>query len=146
MFAIIFNSICSCSFRKANSVILYQDKMTHFAVHLEDATKANEYYRHVIHTSKHQQLVLMAVTGEIEMEKHQNDQFIKVELGSVEVTVSDRNYILLAGDSISITAGEMHRVVNTHNTATKLYTVYSPPHFKQGLIVEKDPSVKCGKL
>jgi mannose-6-phosphate isomerase-like protein (cupin superfamily) len=100
------------------------------AFNLDKSTKDNIYYRRVIFTTKHQQLVLMSVSDNIEREIHpDNDQFIKVEEGKAKVIINDtEQYIIEEGDSITIPAGTYHEVINVGITPVKLYTLYSPPH------------------
>ena len=100
------------------------------AFNLDKLTIDNIYYRRVISTTPFQQLVLMSVSDNIEQEIHpDNDQFIKIEEGTVEVIINNvDHYILHDGDSITIPANTYHEVINRGSNPVKLYTIYSPPH------------------
>ena len=100
------------------------------AFNLDKITADNIYYRRVIFTTSFQQLVLMSVSDNISREiHHHNDQFIKIERGTVEVIINDiDHYILQDGDSITIPANTYHEVINRGSDPVKLYTIYSPPH------------------
>lgn len=108
------------------------------AYNLEQVTKENVYYRRVLYTTTYQQLVLMSIKpGDyIPRELHDfNDQFIRIEEGKVQVTLNDNQvYTLGDGDSITIPAKTYHEVVNVGNVDLKLYTIYSPPHHKEGTL------------
>ncbi len=100
------------------------------AFNLDRLTRDNIYYRRVILTTSFQQLVLMSVSDNIAREIHpHNDQFIKIEEGTVEVVINDSDhYVLYDGDSITIPANTYHEVINKGSNPIKLYTIYSPPH------------------
>src|SRR5690606_19125296 len=95
-------------------------------------------FRKVLHTSEFQQLVVMSipVNGEIGQEIHdENDQFIRVESGQAEASIDGRKIQLGDDDVIIIPNGAEHNVLNTSPDADlKLYTIYSPPHHKDGTV------------
>ncbi|MFA7245156.1 MAG: cupin domain-containing protein [Candidatus Magasanikbacteria bacterium] len=110
--------------------------MKGYIVNIEKETLENTDYRRVLYTAKNSQLVLMNLQPgeEIGQEIHHLDQFIRIEQGNgkaildgVETEVSD-------DFAIVIPAGTEHNVINTGETEMKLYTVYSPPEHKDGLI------------
>ncbi|MBP9698198.1 MAG: cupin domain-containing protein [Candidatus Moranbacteria bacterium] len=104
---------------------------------IEQATLANEYFRKVLYTDKKAQLVVMSLQPgeEIGMEVHKiEDQFIRVEKGSGKAIVSGIESILEDGVAVVIPAGTEHNIINTSAAPMKLYTLYSPPHHKDGTI------------
>jgi mannose-6-phosphate isomerase-like protein (cupin superfamily) len=105
---------------------------------IESATLRNTNFRKVIYTSEHSQLVLMRLKPkeEIGEEVHKdNDQFFRFESGEGKCIVDGHDYILHAGDAIVIPAGARHNIINTHEEKDmKMYTIYSPPHHKDGII------------
>ncbi|MDP3958317.1 MAG: cupin domain-containing protein [bacterium] len=107
-----------------------------YIVHIEQATRENSYFRKVLHTGKHSQLVLMSLKpGEsIGEEKHTVDQFIRIEEGFGKVILDGRETSLAAEDAVVIPAGTKHNVVNTGKKELKLYTIYSPPNHIDGRI------------
>ena len=105
---------------------------------LEKDTLANTYFRHVIFTAPHSQLVLMCLkpSEEIGMEVHpDNDQFLRFEQGKGKAIISDKEMTFEAGDCVIVPAGNYHNIINTSSTEElKLYTVYSPAHHPDGTI------------
>ena len=101
--------------------------------HIEKQTLKNNYFRHVIFTGKHAQLVLMSLkpSEEIGNEVHMNvDQFFRIERGEAKFVLNNKEkHIVGNGDAIIVPAGTWHNVINNSKTKKlKLYTVYSPPN------------------
>lgn len=101
---------------------------------IEELTLNNTYFRQVLFTGKHSQLVLMALKPkeDIGNEVHGDvDQFFRIEKGEAKFVVNNgqEEYLAHDGDAVIIPAGTWHNVVNTSDTEeVKLYTVYSPPN------------------
>ena len=114
--------------------------MKGFGINIDKATKENSSYRKVLYTGKHTQLVLMSLKPgeEIGLETHpDNDQFFRFETGQGKCIVDGNEYLVGDGDVLIVPAGAKHNIVNTSTAADlKLYTLYSPPHHKDGLIRE----------
>lgn len=110
--------------------------MRGFIVDIEKETLENENFRKVLYTAENSQLVVMTIPvgGEIGMETHHLDQFIRIEQGEAEVFLDDDKGEAEADFAIVIPAGTKHNVVNTGQTELKLYSVYSPPEHKHGTI------------
>ncbi len=112
--------------------------MTRYVGNIEELTAANTFFRQVIFTSQHTQLVLMCLqpNEEIGEEVHAVvDQFLRVEEGEGKVIMDGQEQAIKAGSVIVVPAGTKHNVVNTSATnPLKLYTLYSPPHHKDGTI------------
>lgn len=111
--------------------------MAGFKDNIEKLTLANSYFRHVIFTAPHSQLVLMNLKPleEIGMEIHDVDQFFRFEKGEGKVIIDGSEYAIVDGDAVVVPAGSQHNVVNTSNAADlKLYTIYSPAHHPDGTI------------
>ena len=112
--------------------------MTGFKTNIEDKAIQNEYFREVLYTAQHSQLVVMSLlpNEEIGVETHEIvDQFIRVEEGSGKAILNGEEMMLTSGDAIIIPAGVEHNVINTSaENSLKLYTVYSPAHHKDGTI------------
>jgi len=122
-----------------------------YAGHIEKQTLANNYFRHVIFTGKHAQLVLMSLKPkeEIGNEVHKKvDQFFRIESGEAKFVLNQKNqgvfrvlgnaknfrhngrenHIAKNGDAVIIPAGTWHNVINAGTKKLKLYTIYSPPN------------------
>jgi mannose-6-phosphate isomerase-like protein (cupin superfamily) len=112
--------------------------MKGFSADIENSTLKNEKYRKVLYTGKHSQLVLMCLKPkeEIGMEVHaENDQFFRFEQGQGKCIIDGHEYALKDGSAIVVPAGARHNIVNTSSTENlKLYTIYSPPHHKDGIV------------
>lgn len=108
-----------------------------YSVNIEQLTKENTFYRKVLHTTTHQQLVLMCLNpGEdIPEETHADvDQFIRVESGNGIAIVNNVHTDLSDGSVIMIPAGLKHYVKNIGNTDLKLYSIYSPPEHSENRV------------
>ncbi len=112
--------------------------MKGYKVDIESASIENNNFRRVLYTSHHMQLVLMSLKPgeEIGEEIHdENDQFFRVEEGHGTCTIDGNEYAIKDGDVIVVPAGAKHNVVNTDESAElKLYTIYAPPHHRDGLV------------
>ena len=111
--------------------------MIGYKANIEELTRANTYFRQVLFTGPHAQLVLMTLKPgeEIGMEVHPAvDQFFRFEVGQGKVTIAGIDYTVKDGDVAIVPAGNMHNVVNTGSEALKLYTIYSPPNHPDGTI------------
>lgn len=101
---------------------------------IEELTISNTYYRKVLYTGCHLQLVLMSLrpNEEIGMETHpDNDQFFRFEKGEGKVIIDENEYEVKDGDVIIVPAGAKHNVINTSSTQElKLYTIYAPSHHR----------------
>ncbi|HUX35897.1 MAG TPA: cupin domain-containing protein [Candidatus Paceibacterota bacterium] len=112
--------------------------MKGFKDDIEKLTLENEDFRRVLYTSKHSQLVLMALKPleEVGMEVHaDNDQFFRFEQGTGKVVIDGLERPAANGDAFIVPAGSQHNVVNTSETEPmKFYTIYSPAHHKDGVV------------
>jgi len=114
--------------------------MKGYNLELEEETLRNDTFRKVLYTSEHSQIVLMSLDPdqEIGLETHEeNDQFIRFEAGTGRVEIDGNKYDVEDGSAVVIPAGAAHNVVNTSSSEKlKLYTIYSPPHHKDGIVRE----------
>jgi mannose-6-phosphate isomerase-like protein (cupin superfamily) len=112
--------------------------MKGYFTNIEKDTLENKNFREVLYTSKHSQLVLMSLKPkeEIGMEVHpDNDQFFRFEKGTGKVIIDGNEYNVSDGSAIVVPAGAEHNVINISETEElKLYTIYSPPHHKDGIV------------
>ncbi len=110
--------------------------MAHYITNIEEAAIQNDMFRKILFTAEHSQLVLMSLKpGEdIGLETHRLDQFIRVESGRGTVCLNGVEYPLEDGTMVVIPAGTEHNVVNSGQESLKLYTVYSPPEHKDGIV------------
>lgn len=111
--------------------------MKGYFVNIEDETKDNSDYRRVLYTGKNSQLVVMSIEpgDEIGEEIHELDQFIRIEKGKAKVILNKTDEREVEDDwAFIIPAGVWHNVINTGDKPLKIYTIYSPPEHKDGVV------------
>jgi len=112
--------------------------MAGYVTDIERQTLENEYFREVLFTGPHSQLVVMSLRPgeEIGMETHADvDQFIRFEAGKGKVVLNGREQAVEDGSAVVIPAGTEHNVVNTSaSEALKLYSIYTPPEHPDGTV------------
>ena len=110
--------------------------MKGYVINIEEAAKENNNFRKVLYTAKNSQLVLMNLKAgeEIGMEMHILDQFFRVEKGEGKAVIEGVEHEIKDGSAIVIPAGTNHNIINTGSQEMKLYTIYSPPNHRDGVI------------
>lgn len=110
--------------------------MKGFIQDIEKLAINNDAFRRVLYTAKHCQLVLMALkpAEEIGAEVHKLDQFFRVEEGSGEAVLDGVRTAIRAGFAIVVPAGAKHNIINTGSAPPKLFTLYSPPNHRDGVV------------
>ena len=112
--------------------------MAGYVGNIEEKTINNDYFREVVFTGKYFQLVVMSLKPgeEIGSEVHKNvDQFFRVEKGRGKVIINGEENLFTNGVAIVVPAGSEHNVINiSTSNDLKLYTIYSPPQHKDGII------------
>lgn len=105
-------------------------------IELTEFAKENEYFRQVLFTGVHSQLVVMALRPgeEIGEEVHEVDQFIYLVAGDGEAVMAGVVAPFEEGDALCVPAGSLHNVRNTGDGPMKLFTVYSPPQHAAGTV------------
>ena len=104
---------------------------------IEKETLENTFFRKVLLTTPNQQLVVMHLNPleDIGEEKHNLDQFLKIESGEGKAILDGQEFNFSTGFSISIPMGTVHNIINTSDIhPIKLYTIYSPANHKDGII------------
>lgn len=111
--------------------------MKGYAANIEKLTLENENFREVLYTAKNSQLVLMSLKpGEdIGEEIHQLDQFFRCESGQGKAILDGIEHVISDGFVVVVPAGAKHNIINTStDKPLKLYTLYSPPNHRDGVI------------
>jgi mannose-6-phosphate isomerase-like protein (cupin superfamily) len=113
--------------------------MTGYVGPIEKVTLNNSYFRQVLFTGKHSQLVVMCLLPgeEIGNEVHPNvDQFFRIEDGNAKFIFNEKEEHLVGdGDAVVVPAGTYHNVINTSSLKPlKLYTIYTPPNHADGTV------------
>lgn len=110
--------------------------MKGYVGNIEDATKENDNFRKVLYTAKNSQLVVMSIpTGEeIGEEVHTLDQFLRIEAGKGKAILDGIEHEIEDDWAVVVPAGMKHNFVNTGSEPLKLYTIYSPPEHRDGVV------------
>ncbi len=122
--------------------------MKGYIANIEKLTLENENFRKVLYTDQKSQLVLMSLQAgeEIGEEVHDVDQFLRVERGVGQAILNDLPQDISDGSVILVPAGTKHNVVNSGSDLMKLYTLYMPPHHRDGVVhrTKKDAEADTG--
>ena len=110
--------------------------MKGFVKNIESIAIKNEDFRQVLYTAKNCQLVIMSLkpSEDIGMEVHKLYQFFRVEEGNGEAILDGVHTKIKAGFAVLVPAGTKHNIVNSGSVPMKLYTIYSPPNHRDGVI------------
>ena len=110
--------------------------MKGFVQNIENVAIKNNEFRQVLYTAKHCQLVVMALKPgeEIGAEVHKLDQFFRVEAGEGAAVLDGVRTPIGTGFAVLVPAGTKHNIVNTGAAPLKLYTLYSPPNHRDGVV------------
>lgn len=104
---------------------------------INQKAKDNTYFRQVLETSKHTQIVIMSIDsgGEIGEETHpDNDQVLYLVDGAGQVVLDGQATDFNIGDIVLVPAGTKHNFVAKGDAPMKIITTYSPPHHPDGTI------------
>ncbi len=110
--------------------------MKGFVQDIDRISVENVAFRRVLYTAKNCQLVVMALkpAEEIGAEVHTLDQFFRVEEGTGEAILEGVRTRIQAGYAVLVPAGANHNIINTGSGPLKLYTLYSPPNHRDGVV------------
>ena len=100
-------------------------------------TKRNSYFREVVSTGPHAQVVVMSIPprGEIGEEVHQDvDQVLVFVEGEGVAVLEGQRSPVSPGRLVHVPAGTRHNFVNEGSVDLKLYTVYTAPKHAPGTI------------
>jgi mannose-6-phosphate isomerase-like protein (cupin superfamily) len=99
--------------------------------------KANSYFREVLATGPHSQIVVMSIPpgGEIGSEVHPDiDQVLVFVQGEGEAILDGAKSAVGVDRLVHVPAGTRHNFVNSGKTDLRLYTIYAPPEHAPGTI------------
>jgi mannose-6-phosphate isomerase-like protein (cupin superfamily) len=125
--------------------------MTEYVGAIEKQTLENTFFRQVLFTAQHSQLVVMCLRPgeEIGDEVHPKvAQFFRIERGEAKFVFDEKEERQVRdGDAVVVPAGTYHNVVNTSKTAMlKLYTIYSPPNHPDGTVHKTKAEAEAAEL
>ncbi len=99
--------------------------------------KDNTYFREVLATGPHSQVVVMSIPpgGDIGEEVHGDvDQVLVFVEGEGQAILDGTASRVNVDRLVHVPAGTRHNFVNTGETDLRLYTIYAPPEHKPGTI------------
>jgi mannose-6-phosphate isomerase-like protein (cupin superfamily) len=99
--------------------------------------KANSYFREVLATGPHSQVVVMSIPpgGDIGEEVHEDvDQTLVFVQGEGQAILDGKKSAVAVDRLVHVPAGTRHNFVNTGKVDLRLYTIYAPPEHKPGTI------------
>ena len=107
-----------------------------FVLDLKHAAKASDYFRQVLFTGAHSQLVIMTLQPdeEIGLEVHEVDQLLYAVDGEGKALMDGVEHDFEKGVVVCVPAGVQHNIVNTGDEELKLFTVYAPPQHAPGTV------------
>lgn len=110
--------------------------MKGFVKDIENLAVRNQAFRKVLYTATDTQLVLMTLGPgeEIGTEVHELDLFFRVEEGTGEVNIDGVRTDVHPGFGVLVPSGVRHNLVNTGSHPLKIYTLYSPPNHRDGVV------------
>lgn len=110
--------------------------MNGYVTNIEQQALENTNFRRVLYTDKNAQLVLMSLlpNEDIGEEVHDIDQFLRVEQGEGVAVLNGKSYDIQDGSIVLVPAGTKHNILNGASGSMKLYTLYMPPHHRDGVV------------
>ena len=108
-----------------------------FDVDIAEQAQRNSFFREVLTTGKHSQVVVMCIPpgGDIGDEVHPDvDQVLIFVEGQGEAILDGERGPVLPGRLVFVPAGTRHNFVNTGSVDMRLYTIYAPPEHAPGTI------------
>jgi mannose-6-phosphate isomerase-like protein (cupin superfamily) len=108
-----------------------------FNVDIVKAAKDNAFFRRVLSTGPHAQVVVMSIEpgGEIGEEVHEDvDQILAFVEGKGVAIMEGEESPVGPDQLVHVPAGTRHNVVNRGSADLHLYTVYAPPQHAPGTV------------
>src|SRR3989304_656745 len=114
------------------------EQMPGYVTDIEKETLGNENFRRVLYTAPHSQLVVMTLkpSEDIGEEVHESvDQFFRIEEGTGKTVLEGEEHEIGPTSVVVVPAGTRHNIINpSQDKPLKLYTVYSPPNHRDGVV------------
>lgn len=111
--------------------------MPSFIHDIKDKALENAYFRQVLSTGEHTQIVVMSIPvgEEIGAETHtDNDQVLYFVAGEGKAILNGEEITFTKDDIFLVKAGTLHNFINTGSEDLKIITAYSPPHHPDGTV------------
>lgn len=104
---------------------------------LIEVVRRNDYFRRVVATGDHEQVVVMTLLeGEdIGSEVHpRTDQMFFFVAGEGDAVLGDEIRSFDEGDLVFVRAGTRHNIINRGHRPLRLITIYAPPQHAPGTV------------
>ncbi len=110
--------------------------MKGYTTNIEKASLENDNFRKVLYTDKNSQLVIMSLlpNEDIGEEVHDVDQFLRIEKGNGKAVLNGIEHEISDGSVVIVPVGVKHNIINSSNGSMKLYSLYMPPHHRDGVV------------
>lgn len=110
--------------------------MKGYVENIEKVSLENDNFRKVLYTSANGQLVVMSLQPQEDIgeEIHDVDQFLRIEKGTGKTILNDISQDISDGSVVIVPAGVKHNIINTGADSMKLYSLYMPPHHRDGVV------------
>lgn len=108
-----------------------------FSDDIIERAKQNTFFREVLATGPHSQVVVMSIVpdGEIGEEVHADvDQVLVFVTGEGTAILDGERNGVGPGRLVHVPAGTRHNFINNGETDLRLYTIYAPPEHAPGTI------------
>ncbi|MGZ4853897.1 MAG: cupin domain-containing protein [Candidatus Angelobacter sp.] len=108
-----------------------------FDGNIKEIAKNNQFFRQVLYTGPHSQLVVMSIPpgGEIGEETHPGtDQLLVIVDGEGQAILDGSLQPADEHNAVFVAAGTSHNIKNNGRKDLKLFTVYSPPAHAAGTV------------
>ncbi len=110
--------------------------MKGYTTNIEKVSLDNDNFRKVLYTDKNSQLVIMSLlpNEDIGEEVHDVGQFLRIEKGNGKAVLNGIEHEISDGSVVVVPVGVKHNIINSSNGSMKLYSLYMPPHHKDGVV------------
>lgn len=114
-----------------------------YVVNIEELTVENDLFRVAKWTGTNLQMTVMSIEpgDDVGLEVHDDhDQFLRIEAGTAKVVMGpDQDNLEQEWEAeddwaVFVPAGTWHNIINTGDTALKLYSIYAPAEHPHGTI------------
>ena len=111
--------------------------MQSFIHDIKDKAKENTFFRQVLSTGEHTQIVVMSIPvgDDIGEETHPDtDQVLYFVKGEGKAVLNGEEVNFEKDDIFLVKAGTKHNFINIGDEDLKIITAYSPPHHPDGTV------------
>ena len=108
-----------------------------FNTDIAEQAKRNRFFREVLATGSHAQVVVMNIPpgGEIGEETHSDVDQVLIFIAGEGVAILDGQRSRVGPERlVLVPAGTLHNFINTGTADLRLYTIYAPPQHAPGTV------------